>query len=212
MTAAAWHLLTCLRPVFSTAHRLRLRPARGFTLIELMVVVMIISILAVIAVPSVVERMRERRSAEAAQRIAALYRSARLRAMGRGAAVLVRYNAGSFSVLEATQGNVGVAAGCETLPLNSCTATSWLDVTAFDLPRRGEYEGVTVSARDASDSSTATTQLDVCYTPLGRAFTRLVPANPFDPMTGVASFAVGRSGGLSRTVAVLPNGVARLAL
>ena len=188
---------------------------RGFTLIELMVVVMIVAILAVIAVPSIVRQLRERRSAEAAQRVAALYRSARLRAMGRGSAVLVRFQNQRFEMLEAIQGAGNAVAGCESMPLSSCTAANfttaagYLSVADFNPT---SFEGVGVTARDASDASSAVTSLDVCYTPLGRAFTRTLAADSLSPMTGVATFSVARTGGLARTVTVLPNGVARLAL
>lgn len=183
-----------------------------------MVVVVIVGVLAVIAVPSMVERLRERRSSEAAQRIAALYRGARMRAMGRGAAILVRYTEGSFTVLESVQGTAGgVPSGCESLPQSSCMNGNWetaaqrRQITAFNPLQRGEYSGVTIEAKDVSGSET--TELDVCYTPLGRSYIRGVTSEALGPMNGVITFDVTRgSGKLTRTVTVLPNGVARLAL
>lgn len=186
---------------------------RGFTLVELMVVVVIVALLAAIAVPTVVERMRERRSAEAAQRIAGIYRGARMRAMGRGSAVMVSFNAGTFSVLEAVRPAPITNANCTGEPSSTCLNTNWGApasaqlLSTFTPAERSEYEGLTVNAVPSS-----TTRLDICYTPMGRAYTR-TDAQPFvNPMVKVSSFNVARSGGLTRIVTVLPNGASRLAL
>jgi type II secretion system protein H len=82
----------------------RRRASRGFTLIELVVVVLIIGLCAAIATPSIASQVRERRSRDAAQRVAQLYSMARMRALGRGSAVLVRYrSATDFTVLESIE-------------------------------------------------------------------------------------------------------------
>ncbi len=186
---------------------------RGFTLVELMVVVLIVAILAAIAVPSLVERLRERRSAEAAQRIAALYRGARMRAMGRGAAILVSFDSGVFTVQEAQRPPLEENANCVGEPASSCVNTDWSKATnyttlsRFDPAHRSEYENLTVSATPAT-----ATHVDVCFTPMGRAYYR-TDTQPFStPMVQVSTYTVARSGGLTRTVTVLPNGTARLAL
>src|SRR5688572_2277518 len=82
----------------------RRRRARGFTLVELVAVVVIIAIVAALAMPSITSRLRERRVQQAAQTVAQIYSTARMRAMGRGAAVLVRYTAGEFQIREAIRG------------------------------------------------------------------------------------------------------------
>src|SRR5688500_11028421 len=93
------------------------REARGFTLVELVAVVVIIAIVAALAMPSITSRLRDRRIQQAAQTVAQLYSTARMRAMGRGAAVLVRYNAGDFELREAIRGaTVETDANCRPLP------------------------------------------------------------------------------------------------
>ncbi|HEU5074348.1 MAG TPA: prepilin-type N-terminal cleavage/methylation domain-containing protein, partial [Polyangiaceae bacterium] len=67
------------------------RAERAFTLIELVVVVVIIGLLAALATPAITDQMRDRRANQASQELANFYRGARMRALGRGSSVLVRY-------------------------------------------------------------------------------------------------------------------------
>jgi len=177
-------------------------------LIELLVVVVLVAILATIAVPGVVERFRERRSSEAAQRIAALYRSARMRALGRGAAVLVRFGSNQFTVYEAIQGPSATNEDCALLPSASCLSPDWAntanrrhEVTRYSPGKLAEDLSVSVNG--------GATALDVCFTPMGRAYSRSAPTNTLTPLTSVLTATVQRgSHGLIHRVTVLPNGIA----
>jgi prepilin-type N-terminal cleavage/methylation domain-containing protein len=80
--------LTRLR--FPTCAAVQRSSSRGFTLLEIMTVVVIIGVFAVLALPSMVFRLRDRKTSAVGQQLATMYRTARMRAIGRGSTVLVR--------------------------------------------------------------------------------------------------------------------------
>ncbi|MDB4940484.1 MAG: hypothetical protein JWP97_18 [Labilithrix sp.] len=112
----------------------RRRAARGFTLVELMVVVVLISILAVLAVPSMSTARDDRLAFDYARRIEQLIARGRARAAGRGAAHLfvaapsgVR---GKFQLFEALDGTPAASAGPN--PVSSCKRPNeWTDAASF---------------------------------------------------------------------------------
>jgi prepilin-type N-terminal cleavage/methylation domain-containing protein len=192
--------------------------ARGFTLIELMAVVLIITVFAGLAIPTIVIQMRDRRVQEAARRIGLVYREARLRALGRGSAVLVRIVDGDVTVREARLGvPVNGDAGCADLPVSSCLNTNWGGLNAdavvdgFHVAASGELSDLTVSIADSAN--TAISNLDICFTPMGRTFARrtIVAGSPFAPLADTFVATVSRPGVTrARLLALLPNGTAKL--
>ncbi|HEY6558309.1 MAG TPA: prepilin-type N-terminal cleavage/methylation domain-containing protein, partial [Polyangiaceae bacterium] len=195
--------------------------ARGFTLIELMVVVIIIAVLAVIAIPQITFRMRDRRTQAAAQEVSTLFRNARLRAMGRGSAVLVRYTTtdarGTLEVREAV-GGTALPAACQTLPSGSCRDPNWdgVDsrlVRSFGASVAGTFASINIHMRNPDN--TAISAMDVCFTPLGRTLVRF-GSGGWGNLTNVPRANVWRDGGsgtavgLTRVVLIPPNGMARL--
>lgn len=189
---------------------------RGFTLLELLAVVLIITIFAALAIPTAVVQLRDRRVQEAARRIGIVYREARMRALGRGSAVLVRFNGSDVEVREARIGTaVGGDANCAELPVSSCLNTDWAvpanyrEVDGFHVAASGEMSTLSMSLADSAGSVVNT--LDVCFTPMGRAFSRTSFTSAFAAL-GTAYVATVSRPGLTRTrqLVLMPNGTARL--
>src|SRR4051812_11744805 len=187
-----------------------------------MVVVVIIAVMVTLAVPSIAQQLRDRRTNQAAHEVALIFRQARARAMGRGGAVLVRFDSGTI-----TQGNLDVrealdvtAGRCQTMPATSCQQTVWDAaspqnrlVQSFNLSLLPAFANVQLAFLKA-DGSASGNSVDICFSPLGRPYRRLAFSGTFTSLTEIPYVRVTPidGAGITRNVLVLPNGASRLAL
>jgi len=190
-----------------------------------MVVVIMVGVLAALGVPSIAAQMRDRRTNQAAHEVALLYRQARSLAMGRGGAVLVRFDGSANGRIEVRESMDADPAHCLSLPATSCSAANWNAasplnrlVASFDVNDNGPYQNVKLAFFQA-DGTSGGSAVEVCFSPLGRPFRRFAFTGAFVPMTEVPYLEVSRvtgsppvAEGIIRTVLVLPNGTSRLSL
>ena len=196
-----------------------MRKRRGFTLVELMAVVMIISITAALATPSVLTLLRDRRVQQDAYALMSLLQDAKARAIGRGGAVRVQYD-GTQTVGGNLMQVMEVFDDIDrdnVFDLPSVTCGGTVSPRVVSLSRLGGFSGR--SAFELSVNGNATTNLILCFTPRGAAFSWNTTASRWDPLVSTLSFTVtpleGGSplpGGKRRRVLMSPSGDARMLL
>jgi prepilin-type N-terminal cleavage/methylation domain-containing protein len=210
-------LLVFLQPSIQVARR-RAR-ASGFTLVELMLVVIIVTVLATLAAPVLISQWREQRQGrQAAIQVANTFTLARSRAMARGAAVMVRWSADSgFTVVEAVEGTG--AGACAAQPGLGCLSNAWGDSSKVRTVQT--FDTVDAVSITGNNGGTAVTKMNLCFSPLGRSFISFDGTTPTAPMVGTPTLDVRRMdkeggsfvpAGQTRTVVILPNGMARLGI
>jgi prepilin-type N-terminal cleavage/methylation domain-containing protein len=212
---------------------------RGFSLIELMVVIIIIGVVAALAVPTMAAARIDRNAYDDAGSIMQLLRSARTRAVARGGAVLVSMtlngpsDRGTFWMYDSVQVNPGGVGGANRAPVASCkTPTVWSPVDPTANTGIALVDGLNLNGTIEQEADIET-ELRVynpggaindkvntaylCFTPLGHTyFTTGLPV--FDgalPMLSPLEFRVtrmvgGAPVGTIRSVVLPPNGMARV--
>jgi type IV fimbrial biogenesis protein FimT len=201
--------------------------ARGYTLLEILTVIIVIGLLAAVASPSFIRLMRDRGVSRATLHLMDALRTARARAMEREVTV-VRWTAaggpGGVPRLEIWEPLV-IAVGAQP---PTCSGVAWGPGSASSRLLAGMNFSPDPSNAQHTDESGATelappvftdpagnaqTFVDLCFTGRGKTFIRFASDEPWSLFTGVASIAmVNKRTSFARTIFIPPNAPARVAL
>jgi prepilin-type N-terminal cleavage/methylation domain-containing protein len=173
---------------------------RGFTLVELMVVVILVGLLAVMAIPQMTYANVEKRAYNDAITVSELFREARTRAMGHGSAELIQMTSnngvdrGTFILWEAQSVLApGPPPGGGVLPIGSpmsmcgwptiwpptgtaCNGGAGQSAACIDgVNLNGSIEGIdgiqtTITGYNAGGAPVPLGAASICFTPLGRTY------------------------------------------
>lgn len=192
---------------------------RGFTVIELLVVVTIVGILSATSFPLFHNIIRDQKVNRNATDLMSFYRMAKTRALGRGSAIVTRFQnpgpKGSIAyleMLESVKNNTPTANGLvvDALPTSSCSGTNW-DAVGYQGPngaravtfrdmgtdyannksQPGIYDFLGPAVLSAQTGAlTSQPFVELCFTPRGRTFIRYAAATTWFPLTAVPRIEV----------------------
>ncbi|HZF56743.1 MAG TPA: prepilin-type N-terminal cleavage/methylation domain-containing protein [Polyangiaceae bacterium] len=201
--------------------------ARGYTLLEILTVIVLVGLLAAIASPSFIRLMRDRGVSRSTLHLMDALRTARARALEREVMV-VRWNAAGgpggvprLELWEAFMVEVGAqpptcagiawGPGSPSSRLLAGMNFSQNPGNAQDTDESGATELAPPVFSDPSGN--AQPFVDLCFTGRGKAFVRYAAGDPWSAFTGVASIAmVNKRTNFKRTIFIPPSAPARVAL
>jgi prepilin-type N-terminal cleavage/methylation domain-containing protein len=208
---------------------MRRRFRRGFTLIEMMIVVVVIGLFAALAAPSVITLVRDQRARREAISVVDIFRDARARSLGRGSAVNINYqNPGAIEVTDPNQADFIMREAFDavtSLPDPYCTQHAWLaadsNLLAWVRPAPSpQGTGVSVQGTifNASAVAVPSQNFNVCFAPSGRVFVQnLAVGGAWQPLDGYTMITMQRMDGttptgLIRTIQMNADGVTKIQL
>lgn len=145
-----------------------LRVRRGFTLVEMMIVVAVIGICAALATPSITRLQEQSRTQKDALSVLTLLQDAAARARGRGAAVQLRMTGNYIVMTESLQDVNGD--GTVDLPVSACNGTPSPTLKFFTSKAKEGQNVMTLTAGAADTTVFSGADRWICFTPRGRTF------------------------------------------